>query len=280
MPKLLLNRGRKDGLLETPTRPLLGHHHSKQLSNGYWKEQGTTIDSYRLQEYNRHSIGRDNHLLGRPRSQSSNYKHETTPGHNFPSPQTPLSQPPVQYQPFPPHPSFHPPATFSDSDDCQIIVIEEPQRTMSEPHRHRCAPERRFSLDPSHLRRNLCEEADFPRTPLPNSDIQQNRYSRDPHQNRDTQQFGSQNLLSPPTKLLRRESEPFSHRLNSNHSNTHDKLSYSHEAHNRPSQPTLDYRRTSTGYERGFRGSEHVISLMQSHREDKSHRRRSRYGNR
>ena len=277
----ILNRGKGDGLLEVPPS-LLGRHLTHH-ANIEWEERENAnsggFHQHRQQEKNRNDTGRDALNSGHPRSQSlqiPKYDHKVSGGQHLTSPQTPLLR--TLHQPSPQAPHHHPqqrsPSSYTDFD-CQITAVEEPRQTLSEPRHRQFPPERRFLHDPSHLRRSLHEEVDFPRTPLPSR-----RHPQEFHQD------PQQPLLPPPQKLMRRDSEPFNHRSDygSDHlrmSEKYVRYNYSQGYNARNSMqaqlPPTDYRRRSTGLDHGFRASERAVSLMRGH--ENFHHRRHSYGN-
>ena len=248
---------RDEGLLPTP--PSLYDKQQETSFNGHWSRGcGRSPDDHRAHD---HYL---THSSSRPYQEPSRYleysRHDSKTESVAATPpgllETPHSPPLLHSR----HSPFHtPPARghgFSD-DDCQIVDFQiQPQRTFSEPVNRHFPADRRFSRDtPDRRHSSLREEKDFPRTPLPSR-----------HQQHEPQDF--RDVLPPPAKLMRRQSEPYGHRCSPGHEQSHRRM-----------MSEVDYRRRPSGYEQGFRGSERAVSLVQNHYKDSSYYR-THYGNR
>ncbi|CAI8020118.1 hypothetical protein GBAR_LOCUS12035 [Geodia barretti] len=189
----------------------------------------------------------------------------------------------LPHPPPPPPPQFFTPPNSShfNEGDCSITFIQPPPgMSLSEPQRRRnFYHEQRLSVEPRPPNVHYAEQ-DFPRTPF--SPPQTTLLPRNPRNHTHHEDF----LGPPPAKLTRRESEPFDQRWF--RSNTHDPQfheqpalpsdGYYHERSPRHvSSPlaSFEHRHRLSGSERGFRGSELAVSLM-----DTRHRRNSYHGGR
>lgn len=244
---------RGDSLLPTP--PPLPYGQQEASFNGSWRRGGGYSQSdYRSHDPNR-STGTSSYKESRRYAEYERYDSETNLAGDTPPPSL-LKTTPSSYVVHPHHSSFHtPPARgydFSSDDYNSVDLTLQPQGTLSEPLNRHFPPDRRYSHDiPDRRRRSQHEEQDFPRTPLP------------PGQQRQHKSREFSDALLPPPKLMRRQSEPYDH----------------NQPHSRRMMSDVDYRRRSSGYERGFRGSERAVSLMQNHYEDSSYYR-TRHGDR
>ena len=265
-PVMNKNSSRRSGLIQTDKDRESNGHWRRHSSGPLQKQQYATPQKANRRESD--SFVHERHVTshGFGKSGPSSLLHSRSP-----------------HPPPPPPPQFFTPPNSShfNEGDCSITFIQPPPgMSLSEPQRRRnFYHEQRLSVEPRPPNVHYAEQ-DFPRTPF--SPPQTTLLPRNPRNHTHHEDF----LGPPPAKLTRRESEPFDQRWF--RSNTHDPQfheqpalpsdGYYHERSPRHvSSPlaSFEHRHRLSGSERGFRGSELAVSLM-----DTRHRRNSYHGGR
>ena len=260
-PVMNKNSSRRSGLIQTD---------KDRESNGHWKRY--SVDSSRPLQKQQYATPQKTN-----RRESDSFVHErqvTSHGFDKSGPSSLLHSRSPHHPPPPPHFFTPPHSSHFNEDDCCITFIQPPPgMSLSEPQRRRnFYHEQRLSLESRPPNVHYAEQ-DFPRTPFPPP--QTTLLPRNPRNHHED--F----LGPPPAKLTRRESEPFDQRRF--RSNTYDAQFHEQPAlpsdgfyHGRsPRSPlaSFEHEHRLSRSERGFRGSELAVSLM-----DTRHRRNSHHG--